>query len=133
MTFHFKTATREQTPLLIGLVGPSGSGKTFSALRLATGIQRAVGGDIAMIDTEARRSLHYADKFRFKHLEFTPPHGPDRYLEALQAAVSMGAKTIIVDSMSHEHEGAGEQLDLGWARDARAWRWDDQQCRGQAL
>jgi len=111
MTFHFKPATREQTPLLIGLVGPSGGGKTYSALRLATGIQSVVGGDIAVIDTEARRSLHYANKFKFKHLDFEPPHGPDRYLEAFQAAVAMGAKTIIVDSMSHEHEGAGGVLE----------------------
>lgn len=109
--FTFRPAVREQTPLLEGLVGPSGSGKTFSALRLATGIQSVVGGDIAVIDTEARRALHYAGKFKFKHLDFAPPHGPDRYLLAIQAAVASGAKTIIVDSMSHEHEGAGGVLE----------------------
>ena len=111
MTFHFKPATREQTPLLIGLVGPSGGGKTYSALRLATGIQSIAGGQVAVIDTEARRALHYANKFKFLHLEFSPPHGPDRYLEALHAAVAAGAKTIVVDSMSHEHEGAGGVLE----------------------
>jgi energy-coupling factor transporter ATP-binding protein EcfA2 len=109
--FIFKPAVREQTPLLLGLVGPSGSGKTYSALRLATGIQSVAGGDIAVIDTEARRALHYAGTFSFRHLDFAPPHGPDRYLQAIQAAVAMGAKTIVVDSMSHEHEGAGGVLE----------------------
>ena len=112
MTFHIVEARREQTPLLIGLVGPSGSGKTLSALRLATGIQKVVGGDIVVIDTEARRSLHYAGVAKFKHMQFDPPHGPDRYLEALQAAIAAGAKTVIVDSTSHEHEGAGGVLEM---------------------
>lgn len=109
--FTFRPAVREQTPLLVGIVGPSGSGKTMSALRLATGIQSVVGGKIAAIDTEARRMLHYAERFDFEYLEFGAPFGSDRYLAAVQAAVGMGAKTIIVDSMSHEHEGPGGHLD----------------------
>lgn len=55
--------------------------------------------------------LHYAERFAFEYLEFGQPFGGDRYLEAVQAAVDMGAKTIIVDSMSHEHEGPGGHLD----------------------
>jgi energy-coupling factor transporter ATP-binding protein EcfA2 len=111
MTFTFRPAAREQTPLLIGLVGPSGSGKTYSALRLATGIQTVAGGKIAAIDTEARRMLHYADRFKFEYLEFGAPFSSERYLDALAAAVATEAKTIIVDSMSHEHEGAGGYLE----------------------
>ncbi|WP_066338397.1 AAA family ATPase [Azohydromonas lata] len=109
--FAFKPAVRDQVPLLLGNVGPSGGGKTFSALRLASGIQSVVGGDIAVIDTEARRALHYASRFKFLHLDFKPPHGPDRYLEAIRAAVEAGAKTVVVDSMSHEHEGEGGVLE----------------------
>jgi hypothetical protein len=108
--FAFKPAVRTQVPLLIGLVGPSGGGKTLSALRLAKGIQSVAGGSIAGLDTEARRMLHYADRFEFLHLDFGPPHGPDRYLDAVRAAVETGAKTIIADSMSHEHEGEGGVL-----------------------
>jgi hypothetical protein len=78
---------------------------------LATGIQSVCGGEIAVIDTEARRALHYASRFNFLHLDFAPPHGPDRYLEAIRAAVQLGAKTIMVDSMSHEHEGEGGVLE----------------------
>lgn len=110
-TFAFRPAQREQVPLLIGLVGPSGGGKTYSALRLAKGIQSVAGGKIAVIDTEARRALHYAGRFQFDYTEFKPPFGSIRYAEVLQAAVEHGARTIVVDSMSHEHEGAGGYLE----------------------
>ncbi|KMO27266.1 hypothetical protein VQ02_33495 [Methylobacterium variabile] len=109
-TFEDKEAVRQQVPLLVGLFGPSGSGKTFSALRLAQGIQQVAGGDIFVIDTESKRALHYADRFRFRHVEFGAPFGSLDYLEALKYCVGRGAKTIIVDSMSHEHEGVGGYL-----------------------
>lgn len=111
-SFSDKPAVREQTPVLLGLVGPSGTGKTFSALRLATGIQRVSGGEIYVIDTEARRSLHYAEQFKFRHVQFDAPFGPLDYLSAITYAVSKGAGTIIVDSMSHEHEGPGGVLEM---------------------
>lgn len=111
-TFAAKPAVRESVPLLIGLMGPSGSGKTFSALRLATGIQSIVGGEIFGIDTEARRMLHYSDRFKFQHVQFDPPFGSDDYLQILKfCAAFPSAKVIIVDSMSHEHEGPGGMLD----------------------
>ena len=109
--FEFKPGIREQVPLLVGLMGPSGGGKTFSALRLATGMQRVGGGKIYVIDTEARRSLHYADDFDFEFLEFGEPFSPLEYLSRIQAAVDAGAGTIIVDSISHEHEGPGGVLE----------------------
>lgn len=124
-TFEIKEATRERVPLMIGIVGPSGSGKTFSALRLATGMQRVSGGDIGIIDTEARRSLHYADKFKFLHMPFGAPFSPLDYLAAIEAMVKRGVKTIIVDSMSHEHEGPGGVLE--WhavATEEAAKRWN---------
>ncbi len=110
-SFEDKVAERERVPLLVGLVGPSGSGKTYSALRLATGIQRQDGGDIFFIDTEARRALHYADRFRFRHIAFGAPFGSLDYLEAIDHCVKKGGRTIIVDSMSHEHEGPGGMLE----------------------
>lgn len=111
-SFDDKPAVREQTPLLVGLMGPSGGGKTFSALRLATGIQRVVGGDIGFVDTEARRALHYADQFKFRHLDFRAPFGPLDYLAAIEHFVNKGVRTVIVDSMSHEHEGPGGVLEM---------------------
>jgi hypothetical protein len=110
--FTATDAKREKVPLLVGLMGPSGGGKTYTALRLATGIQSVVGGDIYFIDTESRRALHYADKFKFKHVPFDAPFGSLDYLAALQWCVAQGAGVIIVDSMSHEHEGPGGMIDL---------------------
>ena len=110
--FEARDAVREHVPLLIGLTGPSGGGKTFSALRLATGIQQVSGGDIYFIDTESRRALHYADRFQFKHIPFEAPFGSLDYLVALQHCVKQGAGVVIVDSMSHEHEGPGGMVDL---------------------
>ncbi len=108
--FNLKPATRESVPLLVGLIAPSGGGKTFSGLRLATGIQRVIGGDIGVVDTESKRALHYADKFKFKHLEFKQPFGSLDYLEAIKYVAAQGCRTIMVDSMSHEHEGPGGYL-----------------------
>ncbi len=114
MTFTFRPGKREVgegVPLLVGLVGPSGSGKTYSALRLAKGIQSVAGGKLAVIDTEARRALHYQDKFNFDYAEFGAPFSSLRYAEVLTEAAKFGAKTIVVDSMSHEHEGPGGYLE----------------------
>lgn len=110
-TFEDSPGIRGDTPLLVGLSGPSGGGKTKSALRLATGMQRITGGDIFGIDTEARRMLHYADQFKFRHVPFNEPFSPLDYLAAIEHCISKGAKTIIVDSMSHEHAGPGGVLD----------------------
>lgn len=110
--FEDVPAIRAATPLLIGLVGPSGGGKTYSALRMATGIQRIAGGDIYGIDTESNRMLHYADQFKFRHVPFRAPFGSLDYLAAIEHCVKKGAKTIIVDSMSHEHEGPGGLLEV---------------------
>jgi hypothetical protein len=109
-TFVDTPAVRDQVPLLVGLMGPSGGGKTFSALRLATGIQSVRGGEIYYIDTEAKRALHYADRFKFRHIPFDAPFGSLDYLEALKFTTGKGAGVVVVDSMSHEHEGQGGYL-----------------------
>lgn len=124
-TFEDKPATRTRVPILLGLAGPSGSGKTCSALRLATGMQKVTGGEIFVIDTESKRSLHYAgNQFRFRHLEFGAPFSPLDYLAAIEHCVGKGASVVIVDSMSHEHEGPGgvlEMHDTETKRIAKAW------------
>lgn len=110
MASIFKPATREQVGLLIGLAGVSGGGKTFSAFRLASGI----AGDkpFAVIDTENRRALHYADQFKFDHCELREPFTPDAYAEAITAADTANYPVIIVDSASHEWSGDGGCLDM---------------------
>jgi ABC-type dipeptide/oligopeptide/nickel transport system ATPase subunit len=108
--FESRPAVRESVPLLVGLMGPSGGGKTYSALRLATGIQTVTGGDVYVIDTESRRALHYADDFKFRHIQFEAPFGSLDYLAAMQQCVQAGAKVIVIDSMTHEHAGPGGYL-----------------------
>jgi ABC-type dipeptide/oligopeptide/nickel transport system ATPase subunit len=120
--FELKPAVREQVPLLVGIVGPSGTGKTFSALRLAEGIRRVTGGDIAFIDTEARRALHYAEKFRFSHMDMRAPFGSLNYLAAIEKCVHAGAKVVVVDSLSHEHSGQGGYLESHEAEVERLMR-----------
>ena len=109
--FEDREAVREAVPMFVGLVGPSGSGKTFSALRLAAGMQRVTGGDIFGIDTEARRMSHYADRFKFRRIDFEAPFDPLSYLAAVEHCVKKGAKNIIIDSTSHLHEGIGGTLE----------------------
>ncbi len=121
-TFTDEPATRVATPLFLGMVGPSGTGKTYSSLRLATGMQRVTGGDIFFIDTESNRAKHYAPlpgakadpsrgTFAFRHVPLEAPYGSLRYLAAIEHCAKRGAKIIIVDSMSHEHDGVGGVLE----------------------
>lgn len=109
MTVNFRPAVRENVGLIIGLAGASGSGKTYTAMRLAAGIS----GDkpFAVIDTENRRALHYADQFKFEHAELRAPFRPDAYADAITTADKAGYPVIVVDSMSHEWAGEGGILD----------------------
>jgi len=111
-TFTDQKAKRERVPMLVGLIGASGSGKTYSALRLASGMQKITGGEIFFIDTESRRALHYADTFDFRHVEMNEPFSPLDYLEAIKYCASKKASILIIDSMSHEHEGPGGVLEM---------------------
>lgn len=109
--FESKPAVREAVPLITSLIGPSGGGKTFSALRLGSGMRKANGGKLFVIDTEARRALHYADDFDFEHVEFRAPFCPLDYLDAIDHCVEGGAGVIVIDSLSHEWEGEGGVLE----------------------
>lgn len=109
MSFTFQPATRDRIGLLWAIGGASGSGKTLSALLLARAL--ANGEKIAVIDTEARRAKHYADKFDFLHCDFGPPFTPERYTEAVKAAEEV-APVILIDSASHEWSGEGGCADI---------------------
>ncbi len=109
MSFIFKKAVRLHTPMIVGLAGPSKSGKTFSALRLAAGM--AQGGKIAMINTEGPRGHQYAETFKYEACNLTEPFSMKRYEEAIKAAAAIEPSVLIIDSMSHAHEGQGGMLD----------------------
>jgi hypothetical protein len=134
-SFECEVARREEVPLMVGLVGPSSSGKTYSGLRFATGVQRVTGGDIFVIDTEADRAKHYADKFKFRHVRLTAPFSPLDYLAAIEFCVKKGAKIIMADSASHEHEGPGGVLE--WHAEetkelAKRWNCSEQTAQMSA-
>jgi hypothetical protein len=111
--FTVKKASREAAPLTIALIGGTGSGKTLSALNLAAGLT-GDASKVTIIDTESRRSSIYADHPHiegFNQIDFTPPYSSCRFQEAVQTAIEQGAKAVIIDSASHEHEAEGGILD----------------------
>ncbi len=109
--FVHAPAVRKEMPLLVSIFGTQGAGKTYSALRLGNGMLSVTGGEMFVVDTEARRALHYADYFKFQHVPFSPPFGADDYIDVLRHCVNRGAKVIIVDQMTYEHNGPGGHLE----------------------
>ena len=118
--FEMVDAVRKNVPIILAVSGPSGSGKTYSALRIAEGIRQVMGGVTKVVDTENGRARHYAPavagadepgKFHFKHIPFDEPYSPADYAQALSFAAEVPGP-VIIDSMTHEHEGPGGCLDI---------------------
>lgn len=104
---EFQKAVRKRAKLRLALAGPSGSGKTHSALLIAAGL----GGRIAVIDTERSSASLYSHLVEFDALELNPPFAPERFCEALHAAAKAGYSVCIIDSITHEWDGAGGCLE----------------------
>jgi hypothetical protein len=117
MTYSFRPAVRVNTPLIIGIAGPTKSGKTYSAHRLAQGL--ANGGSIAMLNCEGARGHQYADKFGYLACDLTAPFSYKAYTEALQEVQKIKPAVLIIDSVSHAHDGPGGMLE---AHDAEVTR-----------
>jgi hypothetical protein len=111
MAFVIKKATRTMSKMRIGLFGPSGSGKTMSALRLAKGL---VGewSKIVVIDAENGSADLYSQLGDYSTLTLEAPFSPQRYNDAIKACEQGGFECIVIDSISHEWEGAGGCLDI---------------------
>ncbi|NTG01840.1 AAA family ATPase [Agrobacterium rhizogenes] len=129
----FTDGVRDDTSLIIGVAGASGSGKTVTALLLAQGLA-GEDGDVAFIDTEGGRARHYFPTptdnrskeelrkeflFRVKYLDMKPPFNPRSIWGAIQKAIEIGAKVVVVDSTSDEWEGVGGLHDMHIAEMAR--------------
>lgn len=108
-TFEIKPVRREAAKIVIGLAATSGEGKTFSALLLALGLAGGDPSKVCLLDTENRRGSIYADIFDkpFLICDMTPPFSPARYIAAMRACADRGIEALVIDSVSHEHEGEG--------------------------
>ena len=98
----FQKAKREKIWLKVLLSGPSGCGKSYSALRIAKGIAKKCGSDIAYIGTEGSRNKYYADEFDYDLLELEEPFECEKYMAAIDEAIDAGYKVLIIDSLTHE-------------------------------
>jgi hypothetical protein len=106
----FVKAEKSKAKLRMALFGTAGSGKTFTALRVATGIAKAVNSRIAVIDTERGSASKYADRFDFDTLELLPPT-LDNYINAFKDAEKAGYKVLVIDSLSHGWQELLEEIE----------------------
>ena len=103
---ELQKAQRKQAVIKMGLQGPSGSGKTYSALLLAYGLVNDFD-KIAVIDLENHSADLYAHLGDYSVVTIGPPFSPAKYIEAIELCESAGMEVIIIDSISHEWDGAG--------------------------
>ena len=124
LSFQVRKAERQGARLLIQLSGVSGSGKTFSALQLAYGLAGGDASKVVLIDTENRRGSLYANALPkpFNIIDFYAPFSPDRYMQAIDAAVAAGAEVIVIDSVTHEWEGPGGCQEIANATRFPDWK-----------
>lgn len=108
MGMTFKKAERKQAKARVAFNGPPGSGKTMSALLMAKGL----GGKVAVIDTERGSASLYSHIMEFDTLDLEAPYTPEKFIEAINAAASAKYDVLIIDSMTHEWDGAGGCLEI---------------------
>jgi hypothetical protein len=115
--FQAKTAQRERVNLMIGVDGPAGAGKTLSSLYIAYGIT----GDwkrIAVADTENDSALYYAGDMtgEWQHIPFDvgmkDGYSPANFCKLIDYAETLDIDVLVIDSISHEWNGAGGCLDI---------------------
>lgn len=113
MPFQVRPAQRAEAKPLIGLYSESGCGKTFGGLLVARGFAGPTGR-IVMIETEAGRGEAYADTLPggYDVIPMRDDFSPKNYGEALTVAEASNPRALIIDSASHEWEGAGGVLSM---------------------
>ncbi len=123
MTSRIRPASRSHAKPLIGLYSESGGGKTYSALLLARGFVGPTGR-IGMIETESGRGEAYADKTEYPEiggydvLSLRDDFSPKNYGDAIKEFEDAHIDALIIDSASHEWEGAGGVLDIAAQNEA---------------
>lgn len=112
---EFVKARKSQAKARVALIGPTGAGKTYTALVMAEGMAREIGGSasIVVIDTEHNSAAKYSDIFDFMVPASTlPDHSPASYIKAIEACEEAGFDIIIIDSLSHAWVGRGGALEM---------------------
>lgn len=117
--FEFVPAEKSQLKARILISGAAGSGKTIAALELAS----ALGGRVAVIDTENGSAALYSDKYKFEMLNLQPPYPPEDFVQAIKVAESSGFDVIVVDGITPEWSGSGGCLDLHTKLGGRFQDW----------
>lgn len=95
----FKPAVKSQSKLRCAIAALSGAGKTMTALRIATGIAKAIGTTIAVIDSEHGSASKYADRFKFDATEpfdFSIP----TYIDLIHQAGKAGYGVLVIDGLT---------------------------------
>lgn len=84
----------------------------MSALLFARGLVGPTGR-IVMVDSESGRGSLFADIIPggYSVIDIEPPFSPERYEQAIVTAEA-NADCVVVDSLSHEHNGEGGVLDM---------------------
>ncbi|MAY88115.1 MAG: AAA family ATPase [Pseudooceanicola sp.] len=129
---QLQTAQRQQVKLRLGISGPSGFGKTYSALLLAFGITEDYN-KIAVIDTENGSASLYAHLGDFKVINLEAPYPPERYVHAIEVCEKAGIEVIIIDSITHEWNGAGGCLEIHEKLGGRFQDWSKVSPRHQTF
>lgn len=114
MNAGFRPATRSEAKPLVGLYSESGCGKTWSALLLARGFV-GPNGKIGMIETEGGRGEAYVGREPVGDYLVRPirqDFSPQEYGRAISEAETAQLGALIIDSASHEWEGAGGVLSM---------------------
>ncbi len=108
---NLQIAKRKQAKIKMALQGTSGSGKTTGALKIAFGLC-GNWSKIAVIDTENYSAALYSELGSYSVVNLTAPYSPEKYIEAIELCEKSSFEVIIIDSISHEWEGAGGILDV---------------------
>lgn len=108
---QLRKATRQKAKIRLGLSSVAGGGKTYSAILIAQGLTSDLS-KVAIIDTENGSADLYSHMGPFNVLPLLPPYTPERYIAAIKECEAAGMECIIVDSITHEWDGAGGCLDI---------------------
>ena len=130
---EFEKAKRSKCKIKVSIAGASGSGKTYSAICLAKGMVKNLN-KVAVIDTENGSSHLYSHLGDFSVLTLSAPYSPEAYIMAINEAIKRGFECIIIDSLSHEWQGAGGIIDIHGKMEGNSFtNWSKVSPRHNAL